>query len=161
VQAATFTVTNTNDAGPGSLRAAIVAANANPGPDIVSFGSQATGVIELTSGSLNVTEQVQILGPGPEVLRIDGGSRWPILVAEGDGLTVAGLKLTNAGGDGIEAFVTIPGGGEDGFLVEVRNSVIEGSTGAGVTLGGDQWFRLQNRISRRPSILPSASMRSL
>ena len=33
-QAATFQVTNTNDSGAGSLRQAILSANANPGTDI-------------------------------------------------------------------------------------------------------------------------------
>lgn len=31
------TVTNTADAGPGSLRAAILCANVNPGPDTIRF----------------------------------------------------------------------------------------------------------------------------
>src|SRR5688572_23214049 len=35
--AATFTVTNTNDSGAGSLRQAILDANANPGQDMISF----------------------------------------------------------------------------------------------------------------------------
>jgi hypothetical protein len=37
VEAATFSVTTTNDAGPGSLRQAIVDANSNPGPDNIAF----------------------------------------------------------------------------------------------------------------------------
>jgi len=32
-----FTVINTNDAGPGSLRQSILDANANAGPDVISF----------------------------------------------------------------------------------------------------------------------------
>ncbi len=35
--AATFTVTTTADNGPGSLRQAILDANANPGPDTIDF----------------------------------------------------------------------------------------------------------------------------
>ena len=38
-EAATFTVTNTNDSGPGSLRQAVLDANANPGADEVVFSS--------------------------------------------------------------------------------------------------------------------------
>jgi hypothetical protein len=37
MSAATFTVTNTNDSGPGSLRQAILDANANPGADTIAF----------------------------------------------------------------------------------------------------------------------------
>jgi hypothetical protein len=33
----TYTVTNTNDSGAGSLRQAIIDANANPGADIIGF----------------------------------------------------------------------------------------------------------------------------
>ena len=40
----TFTVTNTNDSGPGSLRQAILDANANPGADMITFNIPGTGV---------------------------------------------------------------------------------------------------------------------
>jgi hypothetical protein len=39
-----FTVINTNDAGPGSLRDAIVAANASPGNDLITFNIPGPGV---------------------------------------------------------------------------------------------------------------------
>jgi Periplasmic copper-binding protein (NosD) len=42
--AATFTVTNTNDAGPGSLRQAILDANATAGADTIIFNIPGTGV---------------------------------------------------------------------------------------------------------------------
>jgi Calx-beta domain len=42
-----FVVTNTADAGPGSLRQAILAANANPGADSVSFNIQASNAPDL------------------------------------------------------------------------------------------------------------------
>ncbi|MGA9350073.1 MAG: right-handed parallel beta-helix repeat-containing protein [Anaerolineae bacterium] len=41
-QAATYTVTNTNDSGPGSLRQAIIDANANPGLDTITFSIPST-----------------------------------------------------------------------------------------------------------------------
>jgi parallel beta-helix repeat protein len=41
--ASTFTVTNTNDAGAGSLRQAILDANANAGPDTIAFNIPGTG----------------------------------------------------------------------------------------------------------------------
>jgi hypothetical protein len=37
VRAATYTVTNTNDSGAGSLRQAIIDTNNNPGPDTIAF----------------------------------------------------------------------------------------------------------------------------
>ncbi len=42
--AATFTVTNTNDSGAGSLRQAILDANANPGDDTIAFNIPGSGV---------------------------------------------------------------------------------------------------------------------
>src|SRR5262245_60859199 len=50
--AATFTVTTTNDSGAGSLRQAILDANANAGPDTIVFAIPGSGVhtIAPTSG---------------------------------------------------------------------------------------------------------------
>ena len=42
--AATFTVTNINDSGGGSLRQAILNANANPGADSIHFNIPGGGV---------------------------------------------------------------------------------------------------------------------
>src|SRR6516165_5838751 len=46
----TFTVTNLNDQGAGSLRQAVQSANQNPGADAIVFQPGITGVITLTSG---------------------------------------------------------------------------------------------------------------
>ncbi len=62
VQADTFTVTNINDSGSGSLRQVIQNANANPGADTVVFSTSVTGAITLTSGQLDITDAVILLG---------------------------------------------------------------------------------------------------
>ena len=49
--AATFTVTNTNDSGAGSLRDAIDDANATSVPDTITFQTGLTGTITLTSAT--------------------------------------------------------------------------------------------------------------
>ena len=46
--AATFTVTSTNDSGAGSLRQAILDANANPGADTIAFNIPGAGVHTIT-----------------------------------------------------------------------------------------------------------------
>jgi hypothetical protein len=69
--AQTFSVTNTNDNGLGSLRAAIFAANVNPGSDKIVFtGAGAAGTINLASELPDVTDDVAIVGPGANVLTV-------------------------------------------------------------------------------------------
>ena len=63
VYAATYTVTNTNDAGAGSLRQAILDANTNPDADLIDFNIGGGGpyTISITSSALpNITEEVTI-----------------------------------------------------------------------------------------------------
>ena len=49
--AATFTVTNTSDSGPGSLRQAILDANALEGDDLIRFNIPGPGVHTITPTS--------------------------------------------------------------------------------------------------------------
>jgi parallel beta-helix repeat protein len=60
----TFTVTNTNDSGEGSLKQAILDANSNPGADVIEFGIPGTGVqtIVPATGLPTITERVTIDG---------------------------------------------------------------------------------------------------
>ena len=66
VHAATITVTNTNDSGPGSLRQALAVAHDG---DRITFA--VSGTITLTSGELEVAKNVTISGPGANQLSID------------------------------------------------------------------------------------------
>lgn len=62
---ATFTVTNTNDSGAGSLRQAIIDANATPGADVIVFNIPGSGPFVITPGSgglPSLDEQVTIDG---------------------------------------------------------------------------------------------------
>src|SRR6185369_3317147 len=68
--AATITVTNTNDSGPGSLRQAL--ATANDG-DMIVFS--VTGTIGLTSGELLVGTSITISGPGAANLAVNGNAK--------------------------------------------------------------------------------------
>jgi hypothetical protein len=75
--AATYTVNNLNDSGSGSLRDAIAQANANAGADTITFASNVSGTITLTSGSLHIYDAVNIQGPGASVLTIAGSTQIP------------------------------------------------------------------------------------
>jgi hypothetical protein len=59
-----YVVINTNDSGAGSLRQAILDANANPGADMITFSIAGTGVhtITLSSALPNITDTVNIDG---------------------------------------------------------------------------------------------------
>jgi hypothetical protein len=96
--AADFTVTNLNDAGTGSLRQAILDANAAAGADRVLFQSGLSGTITLTSGVLTIDGALQVLGPGSSQLAINGNGATRIIYsypATPQPVAISGLTLTN------------------------------------------------------------------
>ncbi|MBC7794662.1 MAG: sulfotransferase [Clostridia bacterium] len=70
-RAATFNVTTNAPNGDGSLASAIAAANAAAGADIVEIASTVTGTIGLAD-TLQITESVEVRGPGANVLSLNG-----------------------------------------------------------------------------------------
>src|SRR5262245_32135372 len=100
----TFTVLNLLDSGPDSLRAAVVAANANPGADTIDFA--VTGIIGLTGGQLDITDSLTINGPGAGALTVSGNYVSRVFGIAGDP-TVVIADLTVANGVTIDS----PGGG--------------------------------------------------
>ena len=70
--AATFTVTNTNDSGAGSLRQAVIDANLSGVANTINFA--VTGAIVLTSGQIRIESPLNIVGPGVGSLAIDGNA---------------------------------------------------------------------------------------
>src|SRR5438874_5720810 len=89
--AATITVTNTNDSGPGSLRQAL--ADASDG-DTINFA--VTGTIGLTSGELLVGTSITISGPGAANLAVNGNATSRVFhIGSGRTVTISGLTVTN------------------------------------------------------------------
>ncbi|MCC2667573.1 MAG: repeat-containing protein [Armatimonadetes bacterium] len=101
--ATTFTVTNTNDSGPGSLRQAILDANDNPGADTIEFsiGSGAQTITPLAplpevAGPVTVDGTTQPGYAGAPLVELDGTSAGAAvhgLVVSGTGATVRSLVI--------------------------------------------------------------------
>jgi CSLREA domain-containing protein len=94
-QAASYTVTTTNDSNDGSctvglcsLRDAVNAANADSSSDTITFASGLTGQIDLTGGALPITTNhgLTINGPGAGSLSVSGQGNSQI------------FKVTSSGG---------------------------------------------------------------
>src|SRR5207248_2999642 len=81
----TFTVLNLADSGAGSLRDAILAAEANPGPDMIAFAKGVQGAITLMSGEFLITSDLTINGPGANRLTINGNDSSRIFDVVGGG----------------------------------------------------------------------------
>ena len=136
-----FTVINTNDAGPGSLRQAILDANANAGPDAISF-SIASGPqrIVLTSLLPTITDPVTIDGttqPGfagvPLIeIRPDGQVIGDGLRITGGNSVLRGLVLNNFRGHAI----TIETGGANVIEGNYIGTDATGSAAAANLLNG-------------------------
>lgn len=101
---ATFSVTNTNDSGPGSLRQAIVDANAAAGADTINF----TGVmadttpdtITLTGGQLVITSDLTINGTGASLLTISGNNASRVFqINPGVNAAIGGVTIAKGNSD--------------------------------------------------------------
>jgi hypothetical protein len=114
---AAFLVTTVADSGPGSLRAAIQAADADPNPSTITFDPGLNGLaIAAPVGGQPLpaitANGLTIQGPGPDSLTVAGGKNGPVLfVASGvSGVTISGLTITG-GGSGLGGFGITSGGG--------------------------------------------------
>ena len=104
----TILVSNTNDGGSGSIRAAIAqAANGDQITfDPALFGGGKHQTITLTGGALNITKNLSISGPEGNLLTIDGNHNGRVMtIAVGADASLADLTLAdgktpnpNAGG---------------------------------------------------------------
>jgi hypothetical protein len=135
-----YPVTNTNDSGEGSLRAAVLAANSHPGGDTIPI--QVTGTINLQNALQVIFDPVSIIGPGADLatVRRDGSAGgFSILAFSTDagpssvtGLTVSNGQAARGGGiRNVEGSLTLTG-----VVVRDNEAVADGGTNVMVEGGG-------------------------
>ena len=139
--AATFPVSTTTDSGPGSLRQAILDANAAAGLDQVTFSAGLSGAINLTA-ELEITDPINIQGPGKAALAVDGGDNGRVfharaLPATPGGVTISGLTIRNGaitGDSGAGVFAERDGG--TAFRLNLTNVAVNGNEATNASGGG-------------------------
>jgi hypothetical protein len=155
--AGTFPVTNTNDAGSGSLRQAITDLNASP-DSTNTIPISATGQINLQGALPGIGKPVQIQGPGSgslDVHRQNGGNYGIFFLGATAG--ISGLTISNGATDGgagvvntgtltltdvvVSGNTTTPlftggGGIANRGTLTLTNSVVKDNTGG---FGGGLW----------------------
>ena len=131
LHAGIISVTNTNDSGPGSLRDAL--ANAANG-DTISIS--ATGMILLTSGELFVTKSLNIVGPSPDLLAVDGDHLSRVFhIGPNTTVSISSLTVTN----GFDTEASLERGGgiyNDHATLTVSNCAVNGNLSTRVGAGG-------------------------
>jgi hypothetical protein len=149
----TFTVTNTNDSGAGSLRQAITNADASTGTNVINFSGLfddgLAHTISLTGGGLSITDDTTIQGTNPNLLTISEDSASRVFdVTSGATATINGLTITNSynednntSGTSTSSPYIVGGGGisNEGVLT-LNNSIITGNTVGFNEVLGEQQF---------------------
>jgi parallel beta helix pectate lyase-like protein len=130
-QAATIAVTNGNDSGPGSLRAAVAAAI--PGEMITVPAS----TVFLTSGQIVVSKSLTIIGAGARETTISGTGQSRVFDVTNGTASISGVTVT--GGDGFDTPGGTPGPGGgmlvDGGTLTLADSTVTGNQTMGFSEG--------------------------
>ncbi|MEO7309317.1 MAG: choice-of-anchor Q domain-containing protein [Chitinophagaceae bacterium] len=131
------TVLNNNDAGPGSLRQAILNANAGTGTNFITFDIPVTGVITLTSGELALTSEMTIMGPGTGTLAVSGNNISRVFSISSPALvTINGLTITGGNVPGNGGGISSNGAGG----LSINGCTVSGNTAGGPNVSGGGIF---------------------
>ncbi|MBD6621187.1 hypothetical protein FNW02_37200 [Komarekiella sp. 'clone 1'] len=135
---ATFNVSNTNDSGTGSLRQAILNANALTGKDWINFdgvfADSIADTITLGGSSLSITDDLTINGTGANLLTVSGNNNSRVFeINSGTTSEIVGLTIANG-------YISedVPGGAgilNSGTLT-LSNSIINGNIAESANGGG-------------------------
>ena len=139
----TYVVTNHRDVGPGSLRDDVQQSNASLGPNTITFA--VTGTITLTSGQLEISNDLTIIGPGAGSLSISGNNQSRVFQIDA-GANVSISALTITGGHAADGGTTtnVPGGNGGaiyslGALTLTDDNLANNAAGTGGTGSRDQY----------------------
>ncbi|BCM88799.1 hypothetical protein IAD21_00641 [Abditibacteriota bacterium] len=130
--AATFTVTNTNDSGAGSLRQAVLDANSASTDDIITFDTTVfanTKTISLTSDGITITNNgaLTINGPGDSKLHLVGSVANPLInINGGANVTLGGINFSGSNNGGFGGAIS-----NGGTLTVNSSSFSDNSTSGG------------------------------
>ena len=130
-QAATIAVTNGNDSGLGSLRAAVAAASSGETITVPAL------TVFLTSGQIVVSKSLTIIGAGARETTISGTGQSRVFDVTGGTASISGVTVT--GGDGLNAPGGTAGQGGgilvDGGTLTLADSAVTGNQTIGTGEG--------------------------
>jgi hypothetical protein len=152
VSAATFTVTNTADSGLGSLRQAVLDANAATSDDVIEFSAlfntPQTITLSGTDLIINNNGTLTINGTGADKLTVSGNNASRVFTNNTGAITAIN-RLRVTGGTGTSTVSTGRGGGvyNNGGTLTLNFLVITGNTtanGGGVNNSGTATLTINN-----------------
>ncbi len=135
--AAVFTVTNVNDNGAGSLRQAILNANASPGADTINFNIPGSGVqtIAPTNALPDITDIVTINGysqPGSSANSLANGDNAVILIR------LDGFNITSGFPIGLNfSSVATSGSSVRGLCIVRFSNGVKANEASNITIAGN------------------------
>ena len=154
---ATFNVTNTNDTGGGSLRQAVLDANAFVGADTIAFSGavftdQTPDTIALTTGQLTISDGLVIAGPGAGLLTISGSNASRIFqINPGVDATIANVTIANGKSSDVGGGILNNGGSLAVISVTFNNNTAT-QVGGGIANFGNMLINGGTFNSNRASI---------
>jgi hypothetical protein len=130
-RAASYVVSNLNDSGAGSLRQAILDANATAGTDAITFSVSGTIVLSSTLPTVTDAAGLTIDGVGQSIT-VGGNDAVRVMVVD-NGAALGLHNLTVAGGN---AGTSDGGGINNAGTLSVTDSTFSGNSTAGGAAGG-------------------------
>ncbi|MBM4072251.1 MAG: hypothetical protein FJ271_25485 [Planctomycetes bacterium] len=143
---AIYTVTNLADAGAGSLRQAVLNANAHAGADTIVFKDGLEGTIKLAGPGIAISDALLLDGPGASKITVQGlGHIFDIMAPATTKVKIDGLCLIRASDSAIHnrSSLTLTG------MIFSQN---EGSFGAAVVTDGDLTVLQSRFVGNRVSL---------